>query len=89
MHTTPIHPGLVLQNELEELEISQSELARHLGVLPRTINEICTGKRGISAVMAVYLSKAVGASPQFWMNLQTNWELSQVKEIREVEKLVA
>jgi antitoxin HigA-1 len=47
-------------------------------VLPKTINEICRQKRGISAEMAVKLSCALGASPDFWMNLQKNWELSQV-----------
>jgi addiction module HigA family antidote len=79
-YTTPVHPGLVLQDELVEIGISQSALAAHINVLPKTINEICNGKRGISAVMACKLSKAIGASPQFWLNLQTNWELSQVAE---------
>lgn len=79
-YTTPVHPGLVLQDELEEIGISQSALAMHVGVLPKTVNEICNGKRGISATMAWKLSKAIGASPQFWMNLQNNWELSQIDE---------
>ncbi len=48
------------------------------GVLPKTINEICRGKRGISAEMSVKLSKALGGSPQFWLNLQNNRELSQL-----------
>ncbi len=76
-HTTPIHPGLVLQDEIEEIGMSQSALAEHIGVLPKTINEICRGKRGISVEMAWKLSKALGASPNFWLNLQNNWELSQ------------
>lgn len=76
---TPVHPGLVLQDELEEIGVSQTLLAKHIGVLPKTVNEICRGKRGISAEMAVKLSAALGASPQFWLNLQNNWELSQVK----------
>jgi antitoxin HigA-1 len=79
-HTTPVHPGLVLQDELEE--ISQTALAKHIEVLPKTINEICRGKRGISAEMAVKLSLALGASPQFWLNLQSNWELSLVKPFK-------
>ncbi len=79
-HITPIHPGAVLQDELEEIGISQSQLAAHIGVLPKTINEICNGKRGISAAMAWKLSRSVGASPVFWMNLQNNWELSQIDE---------
>ena len=80
IHFTPIHPGAVLQDELEEVGLTQSALAKHIGVLPKTINEICRGKRGISAEMAVKLSKALGGSPQFWLNLQNNWELSQLNE---------
>ncbi len=90
-YTTPIHPGMVLQDELEELGISQSALAAHIGVLPKTINEICNGRRGISAAMAWKLSKAIGASPQFWLNLQNNWELSQIDEtaFTTLEKIAA
>jgi antitoxin HigA-1 len=79
-HIKHIHPGLILQDELEEIGISQTELARYIGVLPKTINEICRGKRGISAEMAWKLSKSLGASPLFWLNLQNNWELGLVKE---------
>jgi len=79
-HITPIHPGEVLQDELDELGITQSALAEHIHVLPKTINEICRGKLGISAEMAMKLSQALGASPQFWLNLQNNWELSQIEE---------
>ena len=59
-----IHPGLVLKDELEELGISQSGLAGHIGVLPKTINEIVRGKRGISAEMAWKLSKSLGRESQ-------------------------
>lgn len=79
-HVTPVHPGEVLNDELEEIELTQSALAQHIGVLPKTINEICRGKRGISAEMAIKLAKALGGSPQFWLNLQNNWELSQFDE---------
>ena len=77
-HITPVHPGEVLKDELEEIGLTQTALAVHIGVLPKTINEICRGKRGISAEMAIKLSKALGGSPQFWLNLQNNWELSQL-----------
>ncbi len=78
IHTTAVHPGAVLRDELEEIGVTQSGLAEHIGVLPKTINEICRGKRGISADMAMKLSQALGATPYFWLNLQNNWELSQV-----------
>ncbi len=90
-HSIKIHPGLVLQDELEERGLTQTELAAHLGVLPKTINEICRGRRGISAEMAVQLSRALGASPGFWLSLQKNWELSQVDEKRfqRIERIAA
>jgi addiction module HigA family antidote len=89
IHYSPIHPGEVLKDELEEIGLTQSALAKHIGVLPKTINEICRGKRGISAEMALKLSKALGGSPQFWLNLQNNWEISQIdyrafEDIRQV-----
>lgn len=91
MHTTNVHPGAVLNDELEERDISQTGLARHIGVLPRTINEICRGKRGISAAMAIKLSMALGASPQFWLNLQKNWELGSVprRSVRRIKPIAA
>ena len=80
IHYTPVHPGEVLKDELDEVSLTQSALAKHIGVLPKTINEICRGKRGISPKMAMKLSKALGGTPRFWLNLQNNWEISQIDE---------
>jgi addiction module HigA family antidote len=88
-HATAVHPGAVLLDELEEIGITQSALAGHIGVLPKTINEICRGKRGISADMAMKLSQALGATPYFWLNLQNNWELSQVTNPKKIRPLAA
>lgn len=77
-HTITVHPGNVLKDELHERGLTQLELARHIGVQTKTIGEICRGKRGINAAMAVKLSMALGASPEFWLGLQKNWELGQV-----------
>jgi addiction module HigA family antidote len=85
-HIPAVHPGLVLKDELEEIGVTQSQLAAHIGVLPKTINEICRGKRGISAEMAWKLPQSLGAGPAFWLNLQNNWELSQVK-VRPLKRL--
>jgi addiction module HigA family antidote len=75
-----VHPGQVLQDMLEELSLSQSALARHLGTDHAKINVICKGKRGITADMAYRLGRAFQTGPEFWMNLQKNWELSQLEE---------
>ena len=80
IHVTPVHPGEVLLDELEEIGLTQTALAKHIGVLPKAINKICRGKSGIGVEMAVKLSKALGGSPQFWLNLQNNWELSLLDE---------
>ena len=76
-HTMPVHPGHVLQDELKELGLTQTELAKHINVLPKTIGKICRGEQGLNALMSMKLSRALGASPQFWLNLQNNWEISQ------------
>jgi antitoxin HigA-1 len=73
-----VHPGEILQEMLDERAISQSQLARHLRTDTARVNEICRGRRGVSAEMAVLLGKAFGTSAFLWINLQKNWELSQV-----------
>ena len=91
IHTIAVHPGEVLLDELEERGISQTALARHIGVSSKTINQICRGRRGLSAEVAVKLSLALGASPAFWLNLQKNWELSRVKRrsMRKIKPIAA
>jgi addiction module HigA family antidote len=72
----PIHPGEILASEfLFPLGISQNKLARAIGVPPRRINEIVHGKRAVSADTALRLSRSFGTSAQFWLNLQTRYEL--------------
>lgn len=75
-----VHPGEVLKDILYDLGVSQVLLARHVGASQPKINDICSGKRGISPVMAYKLGIALGQSPEFWMGLQQEWELSQVKK---------
>ncbi|HEX3356859.1 MAG TPA: HigA family addiction module antitoxin [Tepidisphaeraceae bacterium] len=73
-----VHPGDILQEMLDERGISQLQLAKHLKTDVARINEICRRRRGISAKMAMLLGRAFETSPGLWMNLQKNWELSQV-----------
>lgn len=73
---SPIHPGQVLSEDfLTEMNLSQNKLAVSIGVPPRRINEIVHGKRGISADTALRLSRYFGTSAEFWLNLQTRYEL--------------
>jgi addiction module HigA family antidote len=78
------HPGEVLQAEfLEPLGISQSDLARHIGVTPHVICELANGRRSISPRMAVMLSRALGTSAEFWMGLQADHDLSKLMQTRD------
>jgi addiction module HigA family antidote len=71
------HPGVILQKEfLEPLGQTQRALAAHIGVPVQRINEIVRGKRGISPETAWLLSQALGTTPEFWLNLQANHDLS-------------
>ena len=74
----PVHPGDILREMIDDAGLTQSALARHLRTDVARVNEICRRRRGISAAMAVALAKAFDTSPSLWMNLQKNWELSQV-----------
>jgi addiction module HigA family antidote len=73
---TAIHPGeILLQEFLQPLEISQCRLAKDIGVDPKRINAIVHGERGITADTALRLSRYLGTSARFWLNLQTNYDL--------------
>lgn len=75
------HPGETLREEyLTPLNISQSELARHIGVSFRAVNEIVNEKRGVTPEMALRLAKAFNTTPQFWLNLQNNYEISKNRQ---------
>jgi len=76
----PIHPGEILREEfIKPHGLSQNALARGLKVPPRRINEIVLEKRGITADTALRLSLYFGNSPEFWMNLQTHYDLKAAR----------
>lgn len=70
-----IHPGAHIADELEALDMSASTLAKDLGISPNRITEIIRGRRGITADTAIRLGLWSDTSPEFWMNLQKNYEL--------------
>jgi addiction module HigA family antidote len=77
----PIHPGEILVKEfLEPLGISQYRLAKDISVTPRRINEIVHGRRAISADTALRLSHFFGMEAQFWMNLQSRYDMEVTRD---------
>jgi addiction module HigA family antidote len=78
----PIHPGEILREEfLDPMGISQYRLAKDISVPPRRINEIVHGKRSITADTALRLGRFFGMSPQFWLNLQTRYDLEVAEDL--------
>ena len=72
----PIHPGeILLEDFIEGFGITQNKLAVSIGVPPRRINEIVHGKRGVTPDTALRLSRALGTSERFWLNLQNRYDL--------------
>lgn len=78
---SPVHPGEVLLDEfIKPMNLSQNRLAIDIGVDGRRINEIVLGKRAITADTALRLSRFFGNSPQFWMGLQTQYDLDVAED---------
>src|SRR5260370_22590446 len=71
----PIHPGKILAEDLADGGISMNELGRALRVPVNRISEIVSGKRGISADTALRLARYFGTSAQYWLNLQSRYDL--------------
>ncbi|WP_415104799.1 HigA family addiction module antitoxin [Micropruina sp.] len=86
---SPIHPGEVLMEDfIEGFGITQNKLAVSIGVPPRRINEIVHGKRAITADTALRLGRYFGVPAQFWLNLQTRYEL-ELAEDRVADQIAA
>ena len=76
----PVHPGEVLMEDfLKPLGLSQYRLAKDIHVLPRRVNEIVLGKRGITADTALRLARYFGTTPEVWLNLQAQYELDHAR----------
>src|SRR6266852_2777141 len=88
----PTHPGVILRNMLEEMSadgsdefasLTQKELAKRLGVSPRAVNELIRERRGMTADMAIRLSRVFKTTPDVWMNLQKAvdlWDAGQANK---------
>ena len=78
---SPTHPGEVLLEEfIKPMNLSQNRLAIDIGVDTRRINEIVLGKRSVTADTALRLARYFGNSPQFWLGLQSQYDLDVTKD---------
>ena len=70
-----VHPGAVLKDELEELGVTPAALARQINVPPNRVGQIIAGKRSVTGDTALRLGHWFGVEPQFWLNLQAQFDL--------------
>ena len=80
MARTPIHPGEILADELEEIRLSAKKLADVIEVPPNRLYQILAGKRSLTADTALRLARYFGMSADFWMNLQSAYELDLARQ---------
>jgi addiction module HigA family antidote len=71
----PIHPGEFLREVLDELGLTQAALAQALGVSPMRVSHLLRGERPVTAELALRLGRALGQTPQYWLNLQRDHDL--------------
>ncbi len=80
MFKRAVHPGEILRDELDELGISPTAFARAIDVPPNRISQIIAGKRSVTGDTALRFGHWFGVEPQFWMNLQTQFDLAVTEE---------
>ncbi|MEZ4615436.1 MAG: HigA family addiction module antitoxin [Caldilineaceae bacterium] len=91
MARPPIHPGEILADELDELQMSAAELARLLHVPTNRITQILAGRRAVTADTALRLGQWFGTGPELWLNLQKSYELRLAEQTNgeEIRKTIA
>jgi antitoxin HigA-1 len=89
MFMRAVHPGEILKDELDELGVTPTEFARQIDVPPNRISQIIAGKRAVTGDTALRFGHWFGAEPQFWLNLQSAYELriAEEKAGREIARL--
>ncbi len=87
-HRLPTHPGEILQKEfLDPLALTQVAFAEHIGVPVQRVNELVRGKRGVTPETAWLLAQALDTTPEFWLNLQTTYDLARSRPVNAVRRL--
>lgn len=86
----PIHPGEQLRDEMDELGLSARALAKSLGVPVNRITSILNEKRAVTADSALRIARYFGGTPEFWLNLQSAYELRRVRQEagKKIERVV-
>lgn len=89
MFMRAVHPGEILKDELDELGVTPTEFARQIDVPPNRVSQIIAGKRAVTGDTALRFGHWFGTEPQFWLNLQSAYEIciAEEKAGREIARL--
>ena len=89
MFMRAVHPGEILKDELKELNVTPTEFARQINVPPNRISQIIAGKRAVTGDTALRFGHWFGTDPQFWLNLQSAYEIRIAEKMagREIARL--
>ena len=86
----PVHPGEILREDvLPEVGLSVTATARALGVSRQMVHDILAGRKPLSAIMCLKVSRLFGSTPQFWMRLQADYDLKKAAQDKKVMQRVA
>ena len=80
MFNRAVHPGEILKDELDEFGVTQTAFARQIDVPPNRISQIIAGKRSVTGDSALRFGHWFGVEPQFWLNLQTQFDLADAEQ---------
>ena len=80
MFMRTVHPGIILKGELDELGITPTDFARQIAVPPNRVSQIIAGKRSVTGDSALRFGHWFGTDPQFWLNLQAQFEVAAAKQ---------
>ena len=80
-HLNDIHPGAALKLALQNEGISQNKFSQHIGVGAAYVSDICNGKRSISPMMALKISRALGGDPEIWIQMQSAYDLAEARKL--------
>lgn len=81
MFRRAVHPGAILKGELAEFGVTPTEFSRQINVPPNRVSQIIAGKRSITGDTALRFGHWFGVKPQFWMNLQAQYDLASAEKI--------
>ena len=88
----PVHPGVFLREAIDQFGLSQARFAAAVGISPMRVSHVISGTRPVTAELALLFGRAFGQTPQYWLNLQTDFDLktarkSMARQLRSVTEL--